>query len=112
MSKTKTEKLNKMSIEERYKWNKMRKVRMVRIHTSYYISLAEAMKQYSKSHASLRFRCESKDIKWKNYEFINITNYTDKQDVDMINKLTDTSIRLILHILFLMLPVLYFYVFQ
>ena len=97
MSKTRIDNLNNMSIEERYKWNKMRKVRVVRIQNSYYFSLTEAMKHYSKSDMSLRFRCDSTNDKWKEYEFINITNYTDEQDIDMIRKLTDTSLTPILH---------------
>lgn len=91
MSKKKKENLEKMTIQERYYWNKMRKVRAIRIGDHYYFSLGEALKHYTKSSESLRFRCESLDEKWKNYEFIVIENFNIEKDEDIINKLIWTN---------------------
>lgn len=92
ISKSKIDKLANMSIEERYRWNKMRKVRVVRIKTDYYFSLTEALVFYIKSAMSLRFRCCSVDKKWEDYEFIDIRAYNESQDNDMIDKIKNTSI--------------------
>ena len=92
ISKSKIDKLANMSIEERYRWNKMRKVRVVRIKTDYYFSLTEALVFYIKSAMSLRFRCCSVDKKWEDYEFIDIRTYNESQDNEMINKIKNTSI--------------------
>ena len=92
ISKSKIDKLANMSIEERYRWNKMRKVRVVRIKTDYYFSLTEALLFYIKSAMSLRFRCCSVDKKWDDYEFIDIRTYNESQDNEMINKIKNTSI--------------------
>ena len=92
ISKSKIDKLANMSIEERYKWNKMRKIRVVRIKTDYYFSLTEALGFYIKSAMSLRFRCCSVDKKWEDYEFIDIKSYNESQDGEMIDKIKNTSI--------------------
>lgn len=97
MSKTKKENISNMTIENRFLWNKKRKVRCVRIYNCYYLSILEAKKFYAKSLASLRFRCDSKNDKWKDYEFIVIENFTQEQDIDIINKILDTIATPIYH---------------
>lgn len=91
MSVTKKEKINNMSIEERFYWNKMRKIRMVRIKDNYYFSLEDAMKSYDKSSDSLRFRCESIDPKWSDYEFIDIQNIDQEREKFLIDVLMKTK---------------------
>lgn len=90
MSKTKKENINNMTIRERYYWNKMRKVRIVRIENKYYFSLQHAMKYYNKSTTSLRFRCDSLDEKWKDFEFIDINAFSKERDETMIQNLINT----------------------
>lgn len=90
MSKRKKENIKNMTIPQRYFWNKRRKVRVVRIKTDYYFSLQDAMKYYDKSEMSLRFRCESVDVKWNDYEFITITDFNEYQDEQMIKNITTT----------------------
>lgn len=91
ISKTKMKNINNMTISDRYYWNKMRKVRIVRINQNYYFSLQCAMKFYNKSIASLRFRCESSDEKWKDYEFIHISKFSSEEDEKMIQNLIRTN---------------------